>query len=232
MPDVYFRYILLAALAIALLYAAYTDIRSRLIENWLNAAIALAAPLYWWASGSSSADIAWQLGLGAITFALLAALFFMGWIGGGDVKLLAALALWFAPLAFFQLVFMASVVGGVMTTVGSVLNLAPAQGRCAGRLVVWSSAALSLAVMLYVGWVLTGGQPADLARITGSRGVLYALLGLILAFMSLGSIITARHQKQRLRIPYGVAISAGALWAMSAHVLPAVHQAAPTGLGG
>ena len=102
MPDVDFRYILLGALAIALLYAAFTDIRSRLIENWLNGAIALGAPLFWWASDMSGGEIAWQLGMALVTFAVLAALFFMRWIGGGDVKLLAALALWFAPLTFFS----------------------------------------------------------------------------------------------------------------------------------
>lgn len=232
MPDVDFRYILLGALAIALLYAAFTDIRSRLIENWLNGAITLGAPLFWWASGMSGGEIAWQLGMALVTFAVLAALFFMRWIGGGDVKLLAALALWFAPLTFFQLLFMASVVGGVMTTVGSVLNLAPAQGRTAGRLFVWTSAAVSLAVMLYVGWVLTGGQPVNLASAVGGSGAFYALLCAVLLFMSFGSIVTARHQRQRLRIPYGVAISAGGLWALSAHVLPLLHQASPTVLAG
>lgn len=232
MPDVDFRYILLGALAIALLYAAFTDIRSRLIENWLNGAIALGAPLFWWASDMSGGEIAWQLGMALVTFAVLAALFFMRWIGGGDVKLLAALALWFAPLTFFQLLFMASVVGGVMTTVGSVLNLAPAQGRTAGRLFVWTSAAVSLAVMFYVGWVLTGGKPVNLASAVGGGGAFYALLCAVLLFMSIGSIVTARHQRQRLRIPYGVAISAGGLWALSAHVLPLVHQASPTVLAG
>ena len=94
MPDVDFRYLLLGMLAIGLVYACITDIRSRLIENWLTAAIALGAPLFWWASGMAlQGDVLWQLGMGAITFAVLAGLFFMGWIGGGDVKLLAALAL-------------------------------------------------------------------------------------------------------------------------------------------
>ncbi len=45
------QYVLLALLAIALLVAAFTDIRSRQIANWLNGAVALGAPLFWWASG-------------------------------------------------------------------------------------------------------------------------------------------------------------------------------------
>ncbi|MFN5820871.1 MAG: peptidase, partial [Novosphingobium sp.] len=61
MPNVEFQYVLLGALAIALVVAAFTDIRRRQIDNWLNAAIALGAPLYWWASGLSLwPGVAWQ----------------------------------------------------------------------------------------------------------------------------------------------------------------------------
>lgn len=239
MPDVDFRYLLLGALAIALLYAAFTDIRSRLIENWLNAGIALVAPLFWWACGMSLGEVGVQVGMAAVTFVLLALVFFMRWIGGGDVKLLAALALWFPFLHFFQLVFMASVVGGLMTSVGSLLNLAPAAGRTGGRFVVYSSSALSMLVMLYVGWVLTGGTPVNLAHYTNTMlpgfmsGIgLLAVFALVLGYMSVGSLITARHQKQKLRIPYGVAISAGGIWAINTHLLPLVHQAAPTAAAG
>ncbi|MBS1239980.1 MAG: peptidase [Proteobacteria bacterium] len=54
MQDANIQYVLLAALAIALLVAAFTDIRSRQIANWLNGAIALGAPLFWWASRARS----------------------------------------------------------------------------------------------------------------------------------------------------------------------------------
>ncbi len=39
MPDIEFQYVLLAALAIALVVAAVTDIRRRQIDNWLNVVI-------------------------------------------------------------------------------------------------------------------------------------------------------------------------------------------------
>ena len=55
-------YGLLIALAIALVVAAFTDIRSRTISNWLNGAIALGAPLFWWSSGLALwPDIALQI---------------------------------------------------------------------------------------------------------------------------------------------------------------------------
>ena len=71
-----FKYGLLAALAIALLVAAVTDLRSRHIGNWLNGGIALAAPLFWWASDLALwPDVALQLGVALATFAVLAVLF-------------------------------------------------------------------------------------------------------------------------------------------------------------
>ena len=102
MLDDPFKYGLLAMLAIALLVAAFTDLRHRRIGNWLTAAIAVTAPLFWWANDLSLwPQVAMQLGVAAGTFALLAALFAAGWMGGGDVKLLVVMAL----------------VGGVLTLV-------------------------------------------------------------------------------------------------------------------
>jgi len=105
-------------LAIALLVAAFTDIRRRQIDNWLNAAIALAAPLFWWASGLHLwPDVALQLGVAAVTFLALAGLFAIGAMGGGDVKLLTALALWLPWNLFVQLLLIMAIAGGVLTVV-------------------------------------------------------------------------------------------------------------------
>ena len=100
-------YGLLVALAMALVMAAYTDIRRRQIDNWLNLGIALAAPLFWWASGMGLGDIGWQLGCALAAFVVLAGLFAFGAMGGGDVKLLVALALWIKPMWFVQLLTVA-----------------------------------------------------------------------------------------------------------------------------
>jgi prepilin peptidase CpaA len=118
MLDDPFKYGLLAALAIALLVAAFTDLRSRRIGNWLNGGIALAAPLFWWASDLSLwPDIALQLGVALATLAVLAGLFALRAMGGGDVKLLTALALWIEPLLFVRLLIVMALVGGVLTVV-------------------------------------------------------------------------------------------------------------------
>ena len=116
MLDDPLRYGLLAGLAIALLAAAFTDIRSRRITNRLNAAIALCAPLFWWASDMALwPDVALQLGVALATFAALALLFAIRAIGGGDVKLLTALGLWIEPGLFVKLIVMMALMGGVLT---------------------------------------------------------------------------------------------------------------------
>jgi prepilin peptidase CpaA len=118
MLDDPIKYGLLAALAIALLVAAVTDLRSRQIGNWLNGGIALAAPLFWWANGLALwPDVALQLGVALGTFAVLAVLFALKAMGGGDVKLLTALALWIEPMLFLKLVIVMALVGGVLTLV-------------------------------------------------------------------------------------------------------------------
>src|SRR5690606_31501763 len=101
---------------------AFTDLRSRKIDNWLNGGIALGAPLFWWASDMPlwadpwvQTSVAAQLGVALVTFAVLAALFALRAMGGGDVKLLTALALWIAPLPFLQLLLVMALLGGVLT---------------------------------------------------------------------------------------------------------------------
>jgi prepilin peptidase CpaA len=127
MQGSYFSYGLLAALAIALLVAAVTDWRRRQIDNKLNAAIALGAPLFWWAAGFSLSDVAWQLGVALAAFVVLAGLFALRWMGGGDVKLLSALALWIKPLLFVRLLVIMALVGGVLTLVLGCWHIARRQ---------------------------------------------------------------------------------------------------------
>lgn len=148
MPDFDFRYLLLAALAIALLVAAYTDIRRRQIDNWLNGAIAAAAPFYWWASGLVLwPGVAWQLGLALITLVVLAGLFALRAMGGGDVKLLTALALWIEPFWFLRLLVAMALIGGVLTLVMGAWHVAR---RRRGKLAIPYGVAISSAAL----WVL------------------------------------------------------------------------------
>lgn len=112
------EFLLLGLLAVLLLVGAVTDWQRRSIDNWLTAAIALLAPLYWWANGLAWwPDIAFQVGIGATVFAIGIGLFAMGAMGGGDVKLLGGLALWFPGLVMLRLAIIMSLAGGVLTVV-------------------------------------------------------------------------------------------------------------------
>jgi len=109
-------YGLLGALAIALLHAAYTDIVRREIEDWLTAGIALTAPLFWLTSGLSLwPDMALQLALGTGVFVVFALIFAIGAMGGGDVKLLGAIALWFPWQVMLKVAIVMSLIGAVLT---------------------------------------------------------------------------------------------------------------------
>ena len=103
-----FTELLLGALAILLIVAAVIDVRTFTISNRLNAAVALLAPFYWWSLGLPLwPDVAIQVGMAIAVFAVLAVTFYVGMMGGGDVKLAAAVALWLAPAETLRfLVFM------------------------------------------------------------------------------------------------------------------------------
>ena len=149
MLDDPFKYGLLAALAIALLVAAFTDFRSRQIYNWLNAAIALGAPLFWWANGLSLwPDIALQLGVTLATFVVLAGLFAVRAMGGGDVKLLTALALWIEPMLFLKLLIIMALIGGALTLAFGAWHMARRQRE---RIAVPYGVAIALAGLWVIG---------------------------------------------------------------------------------
>ena len=154
MLQEYAHYGLLGALTIALLFAGFTDLRSRRIANWLNAAIAIAAPAFWWASGLDLwPGVAQQIGVAIATFAVCAGLFAVRMMGGGDVKLLTALALWIPPAAFLKLIIVMALAGGVLT-------------------------------LAFGAWHIT------------------------------------RRRRDRIAIPYGVAIAFGALWVIGTDAMP------------
>ena len=161
MLDEPFKYGLLAMLAIALLVAAFTDLRSRRIGNWLTGAIALGAPLFWWATGLALwPDVALQVGVAALTFAVLAALFAIRAMGGGDVKLLTALALWIEPMQFVRLILAMALLGGVLTIVFGTWHVMRRQRE---KLAIPYGVAISLAGLwtIYLGFA--GGGPAGAA---------------------------------------------------------------------
>jgi len=115
MLNVGFTDLLLVWLAAVLIVAAVIDVRTFTISNRLNLSVAMGAPLYWLSIASPWSGVAVQLAAGGIVFVLLAGAFHAGMMGGGDVKLASALALWFSPGGTVRFLVLMSLAGGVLT---------------------------------------------------------------------------------------------------------------------
>lgn len=111
-----FTLALLGLLAAMLAWIAVMDVRTYTISDRLNLAVALLAPAYWWSAGVPFwPDAAIRIGVGVLVFLLFAGAFYLNAMGGGDVKLAGALALWFTPYETLQLIVVMSLVGGMLT---------------------------------------------------------------------------------------------------------------------
>ena len=124
---------LLLILAALLLWAAVTDIRWRIIPNPLNIAVALLAPLFWWSSGIEIwPDVAMRIAAALVVFGLFAALFYMGGMGGGDVKLAGIVGMYLGYIGWGALAvgaFAAFLLGGLYGIALLILRRAGAKSR-------------------------------------------------------------------------------------------------------
>ena len=107
---------LAAIVALLLMVAAVIDGRTRIIPDSLNLAIAVLAVPYWYATHLGLwPDIAIQIGLAVVMFAVFLGVFALGQMGGGDVKLITALALFLPPFDFMRMLLVMAIAGGVLT---------------------------------------------------------------------------------------------------------------------
>jgi prepilin peptidase CpaA len=119
--DEWVTWTLLGLLAALLVAAAVCDLKKREIPHTIVIAVALLAIPFWFASGLAPwPDVAAQIGVAALILAIFAGMFVMGWMGGGDVKLLTALALWLPWQAVVMLLIIMSL-AGVVVTFGTVI---------------------------------------------------------------------------------------------------------------
>lgn len=233
MYAAYFAYALLAALATALLVAAFTDLKRREIDNALNLGIALAAPLWWLAMGYGWRAVGFQIGLCVVTFVIACVLFAARQMGGGDVKLLTALALWFAPGHFAVLVVLMAIVGGGASVAMAACNMDRRPGELPRDLLAWLAAAGWVWLAAAMTWALATGRPLIAPQwIAGSGAPALTLALAGLGFLVLFGIAFAhiqRRQKAKLKVPYGVAIAAAGLWVIADRTIAAVHTNVASG---
>ncbi|MFL6779566.1 MAG: prepilin peptidase [Sphingomicrobium sp.] len=126
---------LAAVLFFLLLLAALEDLWRLQIENWLGGGVAVGALLAVAIEGPA-ADL-WQnflffalvLGLGTLLFA-------RGWMGGGDIKLLAASALWFDLDPGWKMLVAVAIAGGLEAITVMLLRLISWPRAWRGKLAV------------------------------------------------------------------------------------------------
>jgi len=108
--------IFLLSLTVMMLLVIYFDLTSFTIPNWLNGTLIC---LYVVLLLVTPEVINWQMALAGagIVFALGFVVFGMNWMGGGDIKLLIALALWVGWSNLLEYVLIVAILGGLLAVV-------------------------------------------------------------------------------------------------------------------
>ena len=143
--------------------ACLTDLRNRRIPNVLTFGAAAAALIYGVAtggwSGLGTAALGWVIGAVAMIVP-----FALGGLGGGDVKLLAAIGAWLGPSGAFWVAMYTGIAGGVMA-----VGVALATG--------YLRKALENVSLLLMHWRVWGLRPLSEVSLESSEGprLAYAL---------------------------------------------------------
>jgi prepilin peptidase CpaA len=209
---------LLGALALLLVSAGIQDARTREIANWKNIAIALLAPLWWWTNGLALwPDVGIQLGVAAIVFAFFVGAFAIGQMGGGDVKLIGALALWLPLQPLISMMMTMALLGGALT----LLMVAEQWMRRGYGMPKPSKSALAvLLAMIAFGVALA--WPGTLAWLRGQPMLwLMTILALLcgVSLLLLFAMGSARRRGILPEVPYGVAIAIAGLLVLREPIL-------------
>jgi prepilin peptidase CpaA len=146
-----------------LVYAAYGDVRTRRIPNWVVLAVGFPGIVFSVAFASVGSGLlrsAEGFGVGLL---LWLPFYLAGWLGAGDVKFFAAAGLWLGPLRTVEAAVFAAMVGGVLAVVWMVVSYGIRK----------SASTLSLAVS--VPSILATTPSPERARRTLPYGVALAL---------------------------------------------------------
>lgn len=116
-----------------MVYAGISDLRTMRIPNHLIilllAGYAAAVPLV----GLNLPEVAWSVTAATIIFALGFIGFSYGWMGGGDVKLLAVAALWLGAGNVAPFIFYTSIFGAVLTIITLIFRVVRLPGAWGGQ---------------------------------------------------------------------------------------------------
>jgi prepilin peptidase CpaA len=126
--------------------ATFTDLRSRRIPNWLVlpfmvAGLVVPAVRFGWHGFGQSLE---GFGLGALVYGLLS---FLGGMGMGDVKLVAAIGAWIGPQQLVFAMVITAMAGGIMALGWAIF------GHFAGD--VWGSRKIPYAPAIAIGTLVS-----------------------------------------------------------------------------
>ena len=107
--------LVIVALPLLLAAAAGWDLASFTIPNFINIAVIAVFPLFALAAGLSLETVGLHLLAGFAGLAIGFLFFALGYIGGGDAKLFAGVALWLGFADLMPYALLASVFGGFLT---------------------------------------------------------------------------------------------------------------------
>jgi prepilin peptidase CpaA len=114
-------------------YAAFSDLFTMTISNWISIGLVAAFVLLALLFGSPPAAIGLHLAAGAIVLVVTFTLFAMGWIGGGDAKLAATTAVWMGFDHLLDYGLASAVLGGALTIFVLLFRRLPMPGWARAR---------------------------------------------------------------------------------------------------
>ncbi len=108
--------------SVLLMTAAWRDIVTRSIPDTISLLLLASGGLARVIEGPSA--LALSAGTAVLLFVVLTIIYSRGLIGGGDVKLMTALAVGLSPLGSYQLIVTTAIAGGLLATVYLLLSCA------------------------------------------------------------------------------------------------------------
>lgn len=116
----------LSAISAITLTAAFTDIRTHKLPNWLTVSAFVAGVLFHviWGPGTWSEGLAFSLKGFALGFGVLFVLFAIGGGGAGDVKLMGAIGAWLGWLLTLEVYFLTALLVALGALAAMIYHLA------------------------------------------------------------------------------------------------------------
>lgn len=120
--EIWSPFVIPATALVLLVFLSASDLIRRRLPNALLIALLGLFFLKVLIEGWPMTRIGFHAGIGGATFVVLAGLYACGWLGGGDVKMMAVIATWAGPDLALAVLLVISVSGAVLAVIGIVIR--------------------------------------------------------------------------------------------------------------